>query len=254
MVAPVSLKKVAFITGSSRGLGRAMALRLAKEGVAIIVSAANSDEAGKKVVEEIRAIDGEAIFCRCNVRDRDAVKKAVAAGIDAFGPINILINNAGWMVPLPFEQNDEAYWDRVLDTKIRGSLYTVHAVLPSMKECGWGKIINITGDAGRVGLTNGVVHTGAQGALQSMTKSWARELAKYGIRVNAVSPGPIESEQQKDVFATGGSQISNEINVGMFGVGKPDDIAAAVAFFVRNEADHITGQILSVNGGRAFPS
>ncbi len=254
MVAKALLKKVALITGSSRGLGRAIALRLASEGAAIIVSAANSDEAGKKVVEEVKAADGEAIFCRANVRDRDAVLKMVAAGIAAFGPINIVVNNAGWMIPQPFEQNDEAYWDRVLDTKIKGAMYTIHATLPSMKECGWGKIINITGDAGRVGLTNGVAHTGAQGALQSMTKSWARELAKYGIRVNAVSPGPIESEQQQQVRNTDAALHDKEINIGMFGVGKPDDIAAAVAFFVRHEADHITGQILSVNGGRAFPS
>lgn len=247
-------KKVAIITGASRGLGRAIALRLSREGVAVVLSAANSDEDGQKVMQEVRSADGEAIFCRCNVRNRDDVKKMIAAGTEAFGPINIVINNAGWMVPMPFEQNDEEYWDRVLDTKIKGALYTVHAALPGMKECGWGKIINITGDAGRVGLTNGVVHTGAQGALQSMTKSWARELAQYGVRVNAISPGPIATEQQKEVFATGGNKISSEINVGMFGVGKPDDIAAAVAFFVRNEADHITGQILSVNGGRAFPS
>jgi len=231
-----------------------MALRLASEGAAIIVNSANSDAEGQAVVKEIRAADGEAIYVRANVRERDDVKRMVSAGEDAFGPISIIINNAGWMVPMPFEQNDEAYWDRVLDTKIKGALYTIHAALPKMKTLGWGKIINITGDAGRVGLTNGVVHTGAQGALQSMTKSWARELAQYGIRVNAVSPGPIESEQQQQVRATDQGLHDKEINIGMFGVGKPEDIAAAVAFFVRHEADHITGQILSVNGGRAFPS
>lgn len=247
-------RKVALVTGSSRGLGRAIALRLAREGAAVIVNGLTSDGPGQQVVEQIKGQDGEAIYCHANVRDFGAVKSMVRAGIDAFGPINIIVNNAGWMIPMPFEQNDEEYWDRVLDTKIKGALYTIYCALPEMKKLGWGKIVNITGDAGRVGLTNGVVHTGAQGALQSMTKSWAREFAQYGIRVNAVSPGPIESDQQQEFKTVDPELAKRELEIGPFGVGKPDDIAAAVAFFVRAEADHITGQILSVNGGRAYPS
>ena len=245
--------KIALITGAGRGLGRAIALRLASEGAAIVANYLTSKVDAESLVEEIRAKGGRAIAVAGNVRSFSDVKAMVKAGSDAFGPISILINNAGWMVPKAFEDNDEEYWDRVLDTKIRASLYTVSSVLPQMKKLGWGKIINITGDSGRVGLARAVVHTGAQGALQSMTKSWAREFAEFGIRVNAVSPGPIASDQQAE-FAQIAPDLASTDLWGPLGVGKPEDIAAAVAFFVREEGDHITGQILSVNGGRAYPS
>jgi 3-oxoacyl-[acyl-carrier protein] reductase len=249
----VSPPKVALVTGAGRGLGRAIALRLAEDGAAVVVNYVASEKSANETVNEIKSKGGKAIAFQANVREFDAVKKMVAAGIDAFGPISILINNAGWMIPQAFEDNTEEYWDRVLDTKIKSSLYTVFSTLPEMKKLGWGKIINITGDSGRVGLARAVVHTGAQGALQSMTKSWAREFATYGIRVNAVSPGPIKSDQQEEFTRIAPDLASTDL-WGPLGVGKPEDISAAVAFLVRNEGDHITGQILSVNGGRAYPS
>lgn len=244
---------VALVTGASRGLGRAIALRLAGDSCDVIVNSMHSATEGKQVVKEIEAIGARAVYLAADVTAADEVAEMVRAGRAALGPITVLVNNAGWMVPKAFEDNDEPYWNRVLDTKIKGSIYTILGVLDDMKTRGWGKIVNITGDAGRVGLSQGVVHSGAQGALMSMTKSWAREFAAYGIRVNAVSPGPIETDQEQTFKAVAPELHAREL-WGPFGVGSPDDIAAAVAFFVRPEGDHITGQILSVNGGRAYPS
>lgn len=246
-------QRTAVVTGASRGLGRAIALRLAADGAKVAVNSATSHEQGESVAQEIRDSGGEAIHVGADVRDFEAVKAMGETVRAALGPVSIVVNNAGWMVPKPFEDNDADYWDRVLDTKIRGALHIVWTFLPQLKEVGWGKIVTITGDSGRVGLTNAVVHTGAQGALVSMTKSWAREFAPHGIRVNAVSPGPIASEQQQQFSDIAPDLAATEL-WGPFGVGEPEDIAAAVAFFVRPEGDHITGQTLSVNGGRAFPS
>ncbi len=255
--------KVALVTGSSRGIGRAIALRLSREGAVIAVNSASSVEHGEGVVREIVDTGGRARYYRADVADLAQVQAMCAAIREDLGPISILVNNSDWFQARFFRDDDPAHWQRVLGAKLMGSIHAVFAAYPQMRGLGYGKIVSIAGDSGRVGITGGVVHSGASAAIIAMTKSWAREFAADGIRVNAVSPGPTATDMLKGLgwdpasgfgVNTLGADIYRSELAGPLGVGRPEDIAETVAFFASRRADHITGQTLSVNGGRCFPS
>ena len=188
----------------------------------------------------------------CDVADSDSVAAAVSAVEDALGPIEILVNNAGWDEMRPFVETDEPFWDRVIEVNFKGGLRLTHAVLPGMVERGYGRIVNIGSDAGRVGSSLESVYSGAKGGVIAFTKTIAREVARRGVTANTVCPGPTDTPMLHEV--TGGDEGAKVIEamtraVPMKRLGTPADVAAAVAFLASDEAGFITGQTLSVSGG-----
>lgn len=248
--------RVAIVTGSSRGIGQGIAHTLGAQGAAIVVNSHASVDAGEQVAAEVRDSGGRALYVQSDVGTMEGARALCEAARSEFGAIDILVNNADWYVPELFVDNTVEYWHRTVQVGMFSAIYMVAAALPGLRQSPAGRVLTITGDSGRVGLTGGVVHSGAMAALVAMTKSWAREFAEYGIRVNAVSPGPVPGTGMFTVLESselGKKMKANELT-SYLGVGTPQDIANAIAFFASDAASHITGQTLSVNGGRCFPS
>lgn len=237
--------RVAIVTGAASGIGRATALELAREGAAVVVADIDV-EGAERVAAEIRE-SGQAMAERVDVTDAAQARSMAADVLKAFGRIDILVSNAGWDRAGPFIESDEELWDKVIAINYRGHLATTHAVLPSMIERGWGRIVTVASDAGRVGSTGEVVYSGAKGAVIAFTKGLAREVARHGINVNCVAPGltdtPFLAGMPEKLMAA----IIRSIPLGR--VGSPDEVARAIVFFASPDADYITGQTLSVNGG-----
>jgi len=242
-------ERVAIVTGAASGIGRATALQLASDGAIVVV--ADIDLPGaEEVAAEIRK-SGQAMAQRVDVTDAAEARSMATETLKAFGRIDILVSNAGWDRAGPFIESDEDLWDKVIAINYRGHLATTHAVLPSMIERGWGRIVTVASDAGRVGSTGEVVYSGAKGAVIAFTKGLAREVARHGINVNCVAPGltdtPFLAGMPEKLMAA----IIRSIPLGR--VGRPDEVARAIAFFASPDADYITGQTLSVNGGLNMP-
>ena len=169
------------------------------------------------------------------------------------GPIEILVNCAGWDVLMPFLDTDEDFWDKVIDINFKGMLRTVHACLPSMVEAGWGRIVNIGSDAARVGSSLEAVYSGAKGGVISFTKTIAREVARHGVTANVVCPGPTDTPLLEGIVGASddGERVIGAMAraVPMKRIGQPAEVASAVAYFASEEAGFVTGQTLSVSGG-----
>jgi 2-hydroxycyclohexanecarboxyl-CoA dehydrogenase len=235
----VSRHRSVLVTGGSRGIGRAVALALGEAGHAVTVAAIHKPDP-----------TCAALVIETDVTDSASVHAAVAAARDAHGPIEILINCAGWDALMPFVETDEVFWERVIETNLMGVLRTTHAVLPSMLEVGWGRIVNIASDAGRVGSTYEAVYSGAKGGVIAFTKAIAREAARRGVTANAVCPGPTETALLDEMLEAKPEWIGGlRKAVPMRRFGTPQDVAAAVMFLASEEAGYITGQTLSVSGG-----
>jgi 2-hydroxycyclohexanecarboxyl-CoA dehydrogenase len=244
--------QVAIVTGAASGIGRATAMRLAAEGAAVVIADVNEQGAGA-VAGSITEGGGRALALHVDVTDVPGVKGMTEQAITAFGRVDILVSNAGWDRAGPFADTDEELWDRVIAINYRGHLATCHAALPYMRERGRGRIVTVASDAGRVGSSGEVVYSGAKGAVIAFTKGLAREVARYGINVNCVAPGLVDTpllagiaEGHEKLIAA----IVRSIPLGRTGV--PEEIAAAICFFASPDAAYITGQTLSVNGGLAM--
>jgi 2-hydroxycyclohexanecarboxyl-CoA dehydrogenase len=244
--------KVAIVTGAASGIGQATALRLALEGAAVVIADVNAEGAGS-VAAAISEQGGRALALHVDVTDAPGVRAMTERAIDSFGKVDILVSNAGWDRAAPFADTDEELWDRVIAINYRGHLAICHAVLPYMRERGWGRIVTVASDAGRVGSSGEVVYSGAKGAVIAFTKGLAREVARFGINVNCVAPGLVDTpllagitEGHEKLIAA----IVRSIPLGRTGV--PEEIAAAICFFASPDAAYITGQTLSVNGGLAM--
>ena len=251
VLSPSSPERVALVSGAARGIGRAIATRLAAGGHAVAIGDLLTDQA-EETAGAIQANGGRAIAVALDVTSADSVAAAVAEAADRLGPIHILVNNAGWDEHHKFLDTEEPFWDRVIDVNFKGCLRLTKAVLPGMVERRWGRIVNIGSDAGRVGSSLESVYSGAKGAVIAFTKTIAREVARNGVTANAVCPGPTETPMLAEI--TGGEQGAKVIEamrraVPMKRLGKPDDVAAAVAFLASEQAGFITGQTLSVSGG-----
>lgn len=241
--------QVAMVTGAGSGIGRAAALRLVREGAAVVVADLAAERAAA-VTAEAADLGGEAEATVVDVADAGAVRRAVDGAVERFGKIDILVSNAGWDKVMPFVETDEALWDKVIAINYRGHLASAHAVVPHMIERGTGRIVLVASDAGRVGSTGEVVYSGAKGAVIAFTKALARETARSGVNVNCVAPGLTDTPMLAEV--TGQNErlmaaIIRSIPLGR--PGKPEEVARAVLFFASSDADYITGQTLSVNGG-----
>ncbi|HSR56661.1 MAG TPA: 3-oxoacyl-ACP reductase family protein [Candidatus Binataceae bacterium] len=241
--------KVAIVTGSAHGIGRAIALRLAAEGAKVAV--ADIDFAGaQRTAGEIKDAGGSAVGMKLDVtRLDDAVAAADAAERD-LGPIDVLVNNAGWDVVEPFVASAPETWDKVIAINFRGVLNCCKAIAPRMQTRKHGKIVSISSDAARVGSTGEAVYAGCKAAIIGFSKTLARELARDGISVNVVCPGPTETALLRNAMA-GRPGVLDAMAKGipMRRLGQPDDLAGAVAFFASPDSDYATGQVLSVSGG-----
>jgi 2-hydroxycyclohexanecarboxyl-CoA dehydrogenase len=243
--------RTALVTGSGRGIGRAIALALAADSRAVAVADIRDEEAAE-TASMIASGGGHAQAVRLDVTDRDSVRAGVERARRELGPIEILVNNAGWDELVPFLETDEPFWDRVIEVNFKGCLRVTREVLPAMVEAGWGRVVNIGSDAGRVGSSRESVYSGAKAAVIAFTKTIAREVARSGVTANAVCPGPTRTPLLEGM-ASGeeGEKLVTALEraVPMRRLGEPEDVAAAVAFLASERAGYITGQTLSVSGG-----
>jgi 2-hydroxycyclohexanecarboxyl-CoA dehydrogenase len=235
--------KTALVTGAGRGIGAAIAGALAAEGAAVAILDLDGDAARSTA----RGLPTASVGVHADITDSAAVHAAVAEATGALGPIDVLVNNAGWDKFEPFVQSSEADWDRILTINLKGPIIVTRAVLDSMIERGSGSIVNIASDAGRVGSTGEAVYSAAKGGIIAFTKTLAREMARYQVRVNCVSPGPTDTALLKAMGDKLRTALERAIPLGR--VADPDDIAPAVVFLAGDDARYITGQTLSVSGG-----
>lgn len=243
--------KVALVTGGSRGIGRAICLRLAEEAAKVAIVDILEDEA-RKTADDILAADGQAQVVRTDVTQIDQVRACVKQVTDSWGPIDVLVNNAGWDKIEPFLHSAPETWDKVIAINLRGPINFCHTVAAQMAERGQGKIISISSDAGRVGSTGEAVYSACKAGIIGFSKTLARELARAKINVNVICPGPTDTALLQQVSSgEKGAKIINAMTraVPFRRLGQPEEIANAVAFFASPDADFVTGQVLSVSGG-----
>jgi 2-hydroxycyclohexanecarboxyl-CoA dehydrogenase len=244
--------RVALVTGGARGIGAAIARGLAQDGMATIIADIRTQQAYENA-ERIGDSGGRALAVEMDVRSPESVAAGLEEAHREFGEVDVLVNVAGWDELKPFIETDEAFWQEVLEVNFKGGLRLTKALLPSMMERRWGRIVNISSDAGRVGSSLESVYAGAKGAIISFTKTVARETARTGVTANIVCPGPTDTEMLQDVAAAhedAGKVLERLARaVPMKRLGRPEDVAAAVRFFASEQASYITGQTLSVSGG-----
>jgi 2-hydroxycyclohexanecarboxyl-CoA dehydrogenase len=222
--------KTAIVTGGSAGIGAAIVARFREEGANVVVFDLNAPE-------------------KVDITDHEGVKRAV----EKAGPVDILVNNAGWDMFRPFLKTDPAFWQKILSINLVGAMNLLHCVLPGMVERGRGKVVTIASDAGRVGSSGEAPYSACKGGLIALTKTLAREMASKGVCLNVVCPGLTETNMLEEFMKGAGNPeklreaYRRAIPLGR--LGKPDDLPGAVAFFASDDADFITGQVLSVSGG-----
>jgi 3-oxoacyl-[acyl-carrier protein] reductase len=239
--------KVSLVTGASRGLGRAIACKLAAQGSKIAVNYMSSDDKAQQVVEEIQNTGGEAFAVKANVSDSNAVKEMMKIIVGKWGKIDILVNNAGIVKDNLILRMSDSAWDDVINTNLRGAYLCSKFALRTMMEQPCGRIINISSVAGLIGNTGQTNYSAAKGGLIAFTKSLAREVGSRNITVNAVAPGFIVSDMTSKLPAEQQDLILARISLGRFGI--PDDVADLVSFLAGERAGYITAQVICVDGG-----
>jgi 2-hydroxycyclohexanecarboxyl-CoA dehydrogenase len=245
--------RVALVTGGGQGIGKGIAATLGAQGFKVAVADLNYDTASR-VAKEITQAGGTALAVEADVTDTAAVVAAVRRVEDALGAVEVVVNNAGWDDFMPFVKTTEEFWDKILDVNFKGALRVTKAVVPGMTERGFGRIISIGSDAGRVGSSLEAVYSGAKGGIIAFTKTLAREVATKGITANTVCPGPTDTPALRRFIDGAGQDAAKLIGgmtraVPMKRLGTPEDIGPAVAFLASDAAGFITGQTLSVSGG-----
>ena len=241
------MKKVALVTGSSRGIGRAIAAQLAREGYAVCINYIEQQQAAEALVAELQAEGCRAMAIQADVADRAAVNAMVAAAEAAFGPVALLVNNAGISRQGLFQDVDDELWDRYFAVNVTGARNTIQAVLPHMLHEKSGCIINISSIWGLRGASCEVTYATTKAALVGLTRSLALELAPSGIRVNAVAPGCIETDMVRALGQETRDMLVDATPMGRLGT--PEDIADVVSFLASDKASFMTGQILTADGG-----
>ncbi|HEX7857224.1 MAG TPA: SDR family NAD(P)-dependent oxidoreductase [Sphingobium sp.] len=241
--------KTALVTGAAAGIGRACALRLAKEGHAIGVL--DLDLAGcQKVVAEIEAAGGKAIALQASIADRPQVQAAVDTLRAALGPVTILVNNAGISNFYDFEDLTDEIWDRMFEINTKGTFIVTQVVLPDMKAAQWGRIVNISSSSAQTGSIQQVHYSASKGAVITMTRSLAQALGPMGITVNNIPPGSVLGTIMSETNLSKKSIDHLNETLPVRRVGEPNDIANACAWLCLEDSSYVTGQTIGVNGGR----
>jgi len=242
------MEKIAFITGSSRGIGRGIAIRLAEEGYAVGINYIQAKDKADELVAQLRAKGHRAVAVQADVADQVAITVAIRrVEAELGGPISLLVNNAGIAEQHLFQHITPEFWHRIYAVNVNGAFHTIQAVLPRMIREKEGCIINISSMWGLRGASCEVAYSSTKGALIAMTRSLAMEVAPSGIRVNCVAPGVIDTDMVQVLGQETLAELAQTTPVGRLGT--VEDIANAVAFFADEKASFITGQILTADGG-----
>ncbi len=238
--------QVAVVTGGASGICQATAELLAAGGATVCIGDIASEK-GEAVAASIRKKGQKAEFVHIDLTNYDSIKSFAATVLQRFGQVDILVNGAGWSKNTPFVETDDAFWDKVINLNFIGPMRLTKARLPQMMQRKYGKIVNVSSDAGRVGSLGETVYSGAKAGLIGFTKGLAREGARYNVSVNCVCPGPTDTplmaevpEKYRDLFIKA---------IPMRRLGKPSEVADAIVFFVSPQSAYVTGQVLSVSGG-----
>jgi NAD(P)-dependent dehydrogenase (short-subunit alcohol dehydrogenase family) len=240
--------RVAIVTGASQGIGRAIAVELAKVGAHVVVTSRRL-EALEPVADRVRAEGRKALAVACDVGDASQVDTVVARTLETFGRVDLLVNNAGYRIRMPFENLPRAEWDAMVATNLTGVFLMSQAVGRVMIRQRAGKIVNVSSVAGRSGSRGMAAYAAAKAGVTVLTQSLGAEWAKHGVTVNAVAPGPVETEGVLEVWKTPAmiAQAAREVPLGR--VGRPEEIAWAVIFVASDQANFMTGETVYVSGG-----
>jgi len=261
--------KVALVTGAGRGVGRGICLRLAKEGAKVVVNDYHERRA-ERVVAEIREAGGQAMVAQADITAIDAVRAMVAKAVETFGPVDILVNNAGIPARDPneevkggwedFYKSDPSAWAKVVELNMYGTMNCTHAVLSSMVERRYGKVISVMSEAGRVGEAKLAAYSGAKAGILGFSKAVAREVGKHSVNVNVVALGAVDAKEVDFESLDEATKArmtaifkSYPMGRGLQRLSRASDIADAVAFLASDRAQYITGQVLGLSGGFAMP-
>ena len=242
-------RRTALVTGAASGMGEAIAKRLDADGVRVVVADIEA-ELGAVVASSL----SDGLFVEMDLSRSDSVTAAADRVLSELGVVDILVNCAGFDVVMPFLETDEELWDALIAVNLYGPLRTTKAFLPGMVDNGWGRIVNISSDAGRVGSSGEGVYSACKGGQIAFTKTIAREVARRGVTVNCVCPGPTDTPPVRRTLAEGGEKFMAALvrAIPMRRLGQPEDIAAAVGYLVSEGAGFVTGQTLSVSGGMSM--
>jgi 2-hydroxycyclohexanecarboxyl-CoA dehydrogenase len=240
----------ALVTGGASGIGAATVRRLAAEGARVAIADMNEDGAREIAAE----VDGVAVVF--DVRDDDAVRAGVGQAVAELGSLQVLVNNAGTDRFSFFTKSDPELWDFVLGVNLRGVMSVTHASLPHLQEKPGSAIVNVASEAGRLGVSGSAIYSAAKAGVVGFTKAIARESARYGVRVNAIAPGPIDTPLLRELGTLGSTgekwlRLTIEATVAKR-LGTTDEVAATIAFLASDDASYVTGQTLGVSGGLSF--
>ena len=245
-------QRTVVVTGGGGGIGSAVCAGFAAEGAAVAVLD-RSAEAAATTASAITAAGGRAVAVESDITERSSVDAAVEQVVAELGPIDVLVNNAGWDLFVPFLDTAPDDWSRLIDINLVGALHMHHAVLPQMVERGTGRVVNVSSDAARVGSSGEAVYAACKAGLVAFSKTLAREHSRHGITFNVVCPGPTDTALLAGVTDTAANPeklreaFRRSIPLGR--LGQPDDLVGAVMFFASDSAGFVTGQVLSVSGG-----
>ena len=239
--------RVALVTGASRGIGAAIAGAFGREGAMVAVNYHRSEARAAEVVATIQAAGSQAIAVRADVSDGAAVRAMVERTVAAFGPVDVLVNNAGILNALPLDQMSEDVWDEMIATNLRSVFLCTRAVLPAMLARGRGKIINVTSQVGQKGMPNHVHYAAAKAGVIGFTRALAREVGPRGVHVNAIAPGPIETELIGPI--TEEFRREKTVIFALRRLGRPDEVAPTAVFLASDDSNFYAGQTLCPNGG-----
>ena len=239
--------RVAIVTGGSRGIGRAVALALAKQGAHVVVNYAQNEAAAGEVVSAITSAGGKAEPCRFDVSDETAVNAAFKDVVGRHKRLDILVNNAGISIDGLLLRVKEADLDQIFATNVKGAIYCAREAIRTMMRARYGRIVNVSSVVGEMGNVGQVGYAAAKAALLGITKSLAREYASRSVTVNAVTPGFIETDMTSGLTEEHREEMKRHTPLGRFGLA--EDVASAVAYLASEEAGFVTGEVLRVNGG-----
>ncbi len=240
--------RTALITGASRGFGRATALLFAREGADLVLSYRSGEAEAKVVAQEVAACGRRAVLVQGDLAKTEDVERVAQGALDAFGRIDVLVNNAGVMEVKAFTDQDPAMWRWMIDINTYGTLGLTHALLPSMVRKGGGRVICFASQLGHVGGEKFAVYSGTKAFILAFTKSLAREVGPHGITVNAICPGSIVTDMNKHIFPPE-RQKQRAAELPLRRMGDPSDVAEAVLFLAADSGRFVTGQCVDVNGG-----